>query len=124
LHCCRSSRSGRTATDPDHGSQDSKRIAYNADHGDPRPNVVSNSIKIVSLEDESIDEIVPDLKDVKQIYHLDWSPDGKTPVFAGYVGGGGPEFWTIENFLGPANGNKSSHDGSASRCHRDSQSPR
>jgi Tol biopolymer transport system component len=72
-------------------SPDGRRIAYNA----ARP---ENKIKIVSLDDGSVEEIVPDLKDVKEIYHLDWSPDGKTLVFGGYTGGG-PEFWTIGNFL-------------------------
>lgn len=70
-------------------SPDSKRIAWNAPE---------NKIKIVSLDDGSIEEIVPDLQDVKLIYHLDWSPDGKTLVFGGYTGGE-PEFWTIANFL-------------------------
>jgi WD40 repeat protein len=72
-------------------SPDSRRIAYNSFRRD-------NKIKIVSLDDGSIVEIVPDLKDVKEIYHLDWSPDGKTLVFGGYTGGG-PEFWTVGNFL-------------------------
>jgi Tol biopolymer transport system component len=72
-------------------SPDGKRIAYNAFRPD-------NKIKIVSLDDGSIEAIEPDLKDVKEIYHLDWSPDGKTLVFGGYTGGG-PEFWTVGNFL-------------------------
>jgi Tol biopolymer transport system component len=70
-------------------SPDSRRIAWNAP---------DKKIKIVSLEDGSVEEIVPDLQDVKEIYHLDWSPDGKTLVFGGYSGGG-PEFWTIGNLL-------------------------
>jgi Tol biopolymer transport system component len=69
-------------------SPDSRRIAYNAP---------GNKIKIVSLDDGSIVEIEPDLKNVN-IYHLDWSPDGENLVFAGYTGGG-PEFWLVENFL-------------------------
>ena len=72
-------------------SPDCRRIAYN----EIRPD---NKIKIVSLDDGNVLEIVPDLKDVKEIYHLDWSPDGETLVFGGYTGGG-PEFWTIGNFL-------------------------
>ncbi len=72
-------------------SPDGRRIAFNA----VRP---ENKIKIVSLADGSIVEIVPDLKDVKEIYHLDWSPDGKTLVFGGYTGGG-PEFWLIRDFI-------------------------
>ena len=70
-------------------SRDGKRIAYN----EPQ-----NKIKIVSLDDGSIEEIVPDLKDVKSIYDLDWSPDGKTLVFCGY-GGGDRELWLMEDFL-------------------------
>ncbi len=73
-------------------SPDSRRIAYNH---------LENKIGIVTLDDGSVVEIEPDLKDVKKIYHLDWSPDGKTLVFGGYAGGG-PEIWTIENFLPPA----------------------
>jgi Tol biopolymer transport system component len=80
-------------------SPDSKRIAFNAVRHETPKNIVSNSIKIVSLEDGSVKEIVPDLKDVREMYHLDWSPDGKTLVFGGYTGGPGPEFWTMENFL-------------------------
>ncbi len=79
-------------------SPDSRRIAYNA----ARPD---NKIKIVSLDDGSIVEIVPDLKDVKQMYHLDWSPDGKTLVFGGF-GGGDPEFWMVRNFLPPRGNGK------------------
>ena len=69
-------------------SPDSKRIAYNAP---------DNKIKIVFVDDGTVQEIVPDLKDVKEIAHLDWSPDGETLVFGGYTGGG-PEFWTIADF--------------------------
>jgi Tol biopolymer transport system component len=69
-------------------SPDGKQIAYNES---------KNKIKIASLSDGSIEEVEPDLKDVN-IYHLDWSPDGRRLVFAGYTGGG-PEFWTIGNFL-------------------------
>jgi Tol biopolymer transport system component len=76
-------------------SPDGRRIACNAP---------DNKIKIVSLDDGSIVEIEPDLKDVKEIYNLDWSPDGRTLVFGGAVGGG-PEFWTIGNFL-PAPGRR------------------
>ncbi|NWG14144.1 MAG: PD40 domain-containing protein [Acidobacteria bacterium] len=78
-------------------SPGNRRIAYNELRGDTT-RIVSNMIKVVSLDDGSTEEIVPDLKDVKEIYHLDWSPDGKTLVFAGYTGGW-PEFWTVGNFL-------------------------
>ena len=70
-------------------SPDGRRIAYKA---------APNKIKIISIDDESTEEIVPDLKDVKEIYQLDWSPDGKTIVFGG-VTGGGSELWLMGNFL-------------------------
>jgi Tol biopolymer transport system component len=76
-------------------SPDAGRIAYNAP---------GNRIAIVTLDDGKTVEIVPDLKDVKEIYNLDWSPDGKTLVFAGFTGAD-PEFWTISNFL-PTAGRK------------------
>jgi Tol biopolymer transport system component len=76
-------------------SPDGRRIAYN----EP-----GNKIKIVALDDGKTVEIEPDLKDVKQIYNVDWSPDGKTLVFAGFTGAD-PEIWTISNFL-PAAGRK------------------
>jgi len=69
-------------------SPDGKRIAYNAP---------DNKINIVSIEDGDIEETVPDIQEV-HVYHLDWSPDGKKLVFAG-AGGGGPEFWMVDNFL-------------------------
>ncbi|HUV67595.1 MAG TPA: M56 family metallopeptidase, partial [Sedimentisphaerales bacterium] len=70
-------------------SPDSRRIAFQS--------TKERVIKIVSLEDGGIEEIEVDLVDTK-IYHLDWSPDGKNLVFAGYSGGG-REFWMMENFL-------------------------
>ena len=76
-------------------SPDGRRIAYN----EP-----GNKIKIVALDDGKTVEIEPDLKDVKQIYNVDWSPDGKTLVFAGFTGAD-PEIWTISNFL-PSAGRK------------------
>jgi Tol biopolymer transport system component len=79
-------------------SPDGRRIAFNALRPESRNTIVSDTIKIVSLDDGSIQEIVPDLKDVKEFYHLDWSPDGKTLVFGGYTGGG-PELWLMEDFL-------------------------
>ncbi len=79
-------------------SPDGRRIAFNALRSESPTTIVSDMIKIVSLADGIIEEIVPDLKDVKEIYHLDWSPDGKTLVFGGYTGGG-PEFWLIREFL-------------------------
>ena len=72
-------------------SPDSRRIAFNADQR-------GKIIKIVSLDNGGIEEIKPDLKNVKEIYHLDWSPDGKTLVFGGYTGGD-PEVWLMQNFL-------------------------
>jgi len=70
-------------------SPDGKRIAYNAP---------GNKIKIVSLDDGSIVEIEPDLKDVRRIYHLDWSPNGESLIFGSYTGGE-LGFWVMENFL-------------------------
>jgi Tol biopolymer transport system component len=70
-------------------SPDSRRIAFNGR---------GNTIKIVSLDNGSIEEIKPDLKEVKLTYDLDWSPDGKTLVFCGYTGGD-PEVWLMEDFL-------------------------
>jgi Tol biopolymer transport system component len=70
-------------------SPDSKRIALQGSE--------EGVIKIISLEDGNVREIKVDLPDTK-IYHLDWSPDGKTLVFGGYTGGG-PELWMIEDFL-------------------------
>jgi Tol biopolymer transport system component len=72
-------------------SPDSKRIAFNG------PRFVDKFIKVISLNDGSIVDIETDLVDTS-IYHLDWSPDGESLVFAGYTEGG-PEFWVMENFL-------------------------
>jgi Tol biopolymer transport system component len=73
-------------------SPDGRRIACNGP---------GKKITIVKVDDGSSVEIEPDLKGVTQIYHLDWSPDGKSFVFGG-VGGGEPELWTVSNFLPPA----------------------
>lgn len=72
-------------------SPDSRRIAVNDYDGDV------GKIKIISLDDGSIQDIETGLVDT-DIYHLDWSPDGKTFVFAGYKGGE-KGFWIMENFL-------------------------
>jgi Tol biopolymer transport system component len=74
-------------------SPDGRRIAYNA----LKPESI-DTIKIVSLEDGSIEEIEPNLKGVNEIYHLDWSPDGKNLVFGGYTGGES-ELMIMEDFL-------------------------
>ena len=70
-------------------SPDGRRIAYHEK---------SNKIKILSLSDEHIEEIMPDIINVKGIYQLDWSPDGKTLVFGG-ITGGDRELWMMEDFL-------------------------
>jgi Tol biopolymer transport system component len=70
-------------------SPDSKRIAFN----DPG----SKAVKVISVEDGHIQDIETGLIDIN-IFHLDWSPDGKRFVFVGYMGGE-PEFWFLENFL-------------------------
>ncbi|KPL14349.1 MAG: hypothetical protein AMS26_11055 [Bacteroides sp. SM23_62] len=74
-------------------SSDSKRIAFNEfDYDQPSP-----LIKIVSVEDGSVRDIETGLVDY-HIVHLDWSPDGKTFVFAGWKDGE-KEFWLMEDFL-------------------------
>ena len=70
-------------------SPDSKRIAFDDADG--------KVIKIMNLDDGSIEDIETGLVDVS-IFHLDWSPDGKRFVFAGWKGGKA-EFWFMENFL-------------------------
>ena len=70
-------------------SADNKRIAYNDKEG--------KVIKIMNLEDGSIEDIETGLVDV-YIHHLDWSPDGERFVFGG-TKGGDKEFWMMENFL-------------------------
>ncbi|MCK4543828.1 MAG: PD40 domain-containing protein, partial [Spirochaetales bacterium] len=74
-------------------SPDSKRIAFNEFDID-KP---SQLIKIISVDDGSIQDIETGLVD-RHIVHLDWSPDGKTFVFAGWKEGE-KEFWLMENFL-------------------------
>lgn len=74
-------------------SPDSKRIAFNHWMG----SVDEPGIKIISLEDGNIVDIKTDLVDTN-VYHLDWSSDGKKLVFGGYKGGG-REFWLMEDFL-------------------------
>ncbi len=70
-------------------SPDSRRIAFNDEEG--------KLIKVMSVDDGSIQDIETGLVDV-DIYHLDWSPDGKRFVFAGWKAGD-KEFWLMENFL-------------------------
>lgn len=70
-------------------SGDSKRIAINDRDG--------KVIKIITLDDGSIEDISTGLIDVN-IYHLDWSPDGERFVFGGWKGGEA-EFWFLEDFL-------------------------
>jgi Tol biopolymer transport system component len=70
-------------------SSDGERIAYETE---------DNKIKILSLNDERIEEITPDIINVRAIYQLDWSPDGKTLVF-GSITGGDRELWMMEDFL-------------------------
>ena len=70
-------------------SPDSKRIAFNV--------LNPTGIKVMSLVDGSVVDVKTGLVDTK-VYHLDWSPDGKKLVFAGYKGQG-REFWLMEDFL-------------------------
>ncbi|MBN2317153.1 MAG: PD40 domain-containing protein [Sedimentisphaerales bacterium] len=67
-------------------SPDSKQIA-----------IVHKLIKIISLDDGSIEEIDTHLTDTN-ISYLDWTHNGNRLVFSGRQGGG-LEFWTMENFL-------------------------
>ncbi|MBE0680257.1 MAG: PD40 domain-containing protein [Bacteroidales bacterium] len=68
-------------------SPDSRRIAFNGD----------NVIKIMNVADGKTEDIKTGLVDV-DIWHLDWSSDGKQFVFFG-MKGGNAEFWFMENFL-------------------------
>jgi Tol biopolymer transport system component len=68
-------------------SPDSRRIAFNGD----------NVIKIMNVADGKTEDIKTSLVDV-DIWHLDWSSDGKQFVFFG-MKGGNAEFWLMENFL-------------------------
>ncbi|MDO9579276.1 MAG: hypothetical protein Q7J06_01735 [Bacteroidales bacterium] len=70
-------------------SPDSKRIAFNDKGG--------KVIKVMSADNGSVKDIETSLVDAN-IFHLDWSPDGKRFVFVGYQGGI-PEFWFLEDFL-------------------------
>jgi len=79
----------RNEINPPVWSPDGKMIAFNDKEGEV--------IKVMSLIDGSIEDIKTGLLNV-DIYHLDWSPDGKRFVFGGWKGGD-PEFWFVENFL-------------------------
>jgi len=68
-------------------SPDSKRIACNG----------NNIISVVNIADGKTEEIKTGLVDT-EIWHLDWSRDGKQFVFAGGKGGAA-EFWLMEDFL-------------------------
>ena len=70
-------------------SPDSKRIAFNG----PEDMI----IKVISINDGSIEDIKTDLVDVN-IYHFDWLPDGSKFVFGGWQGGNA-ELWIMEDFL-------------------------
>jgi len=70
-------------------SSDSKKIAFN--------DIGGKVIKVMSVEDGHVQDIETGLIDVN-IFHLDWSSDGKRFVFVGYQGGV-PQFWLMENFL-------------------------
>jgi Tol biopolymer transport system component len=73
-------------------SPDSKRIAYiygTESYG--------KSIRVVSIDDGSIEDIETGLVD-KKIFHLDWSSDGDRFVFSGFHGNS-PELWLMEDFL-------------------------
>jgi Tol biopolymer transport system component len=69
-------------------SSDSKSIAFNDKEGEV--------IKVMSVDDGSIKDIETGLVSAN-IFHLDWSPDGKRFVFVGYQDGV-PELWVLEDF--------------------------
>jgi Tol biopolymer transport system component len=71
-------------------SSDSKRIAFNDREG--------KVIKVMKIDDGTIEDIQTNLADDITIYHLDWSTDGKQFVFGGEKGGI-TEFWVMEDFL-------------------------
>jgi len=71
-------------------SPDSRRIAFNDREG--------KVIKLMNINDGTIEDIKTNLADDISIYHLDWSPDGKQFVFGGEKGGI-TEFWLMEDFL-------------------------
>jgi len=72
-------------------SPDSRRIAFNDNIKEGKV------IKVVSVDNGKIQDIETGLVNAR-IYNLDWSPDGKRFVFAGYQDGV-PEFWLLEDFL-------------------------
>jgi Tol biopolymer transport system component len=71
-------------------SPDSKRIAFNDREG--------KVIKVMNIDNGTIEDISTNLADDISLYHLDWSPDGKQFVFGGEKGGI-TEFWFLEDFL-------------------------
>jgi Tol biopolymer transport system component len=71
-------------------SPDSKRIALNG----PEDMI----IKVISINDGSIEDIETEIVDLTDIFHFDWSPDGEKFVFVGFRGDN-PEFWLMEDFL-------------------------
>jgi beta-lactamase regulating signal transducer with metallopeptidase domain/Tol biopolymer transport system component len=73
-------------------SPDSKRVALNG-------RLYENVIKIMSADDGSTVDVIPNLVEPSSIWHLDWSRDGSRFVFAGGQGTADPEFWMMENFL-------------------------
>lgn len=73
-------------------SPDSKKIAFNYNHGENR------GIRVMTLSDGSVEEINTGLTDLDTIVHLDWAPDGEKVVFIGWKLGK-REFWMMENFL-------------------------
>jgi Tol biopolymer transport system component len=67
-------------------SPDSKRIAFNG-----------KTICVMNVADGKTEDIKSGLVDT-DLWHLDWSSDGKQFVFFG-MKGGNAEFWFMENFL-------------------------
>ena len=71
-------------------SPDNRQIAFNDREG--------KVIKVMNINDGTIEDIQTNLADEISIFHLDWSPDGKQFVFGGEKGGL-TEFWVMEDFL-------------------------
>ena len=71
-------------------SPDSRRIAFNDREG--------KVIKVMNIDDGTVQDIKTNLADDISIYQLDWSPDGKQFVFCG-LKSSATEFWFLEDFM-------------------------
>ena len=71
-------------------SPDSRRIAFNDREG--------KVIKVMNIDDGTVQDIKTNLADDISIYQLDWSPDGKQFVFCG-LKSSATEFWFLDDFM-------------------------